>query len=555
MGPKTASRLSRFRRRLAAALVVLSCVVAGCGFLQTDPDLVAAQRLKQDLAVAAYGPSNVETNGNRLHVVSSGGGEAGVLIEPTRATPVIVRFSYRGVQPLNLRLKRGEKFDYFSASSEEFFILGSGEAAEALFYSAGPVDFEVEVEEVSACGKNNYFCLADGKVARTLGGRGLKNRILMSTYNDARFEDIERRGVRVVRTAANGEFGVALKLPPDQADGNFVLEFEVDEPEQVQLRVDRPGVSQYHSSTRAWARLNGLTEVLLFSGTNGTFRVKGLKLIDCQTGDWRCKTEDDFVQLLPGKAADNSVSRLIALTEWVTRNADYAASQSVANEMQITGLTASQIYYRYYEPDIGGGYCGATAVFLARTLRSQGFEAFTVDFGVQSDQLTHVTTIVPFGDEFYMMDATFGGYFAEPGSERPIDIFEVIDGAAYTFRTLSMDGREFIVDQGDKRRLKRMQKLELIMNCKSVKDRDLVACERPGFGLSAYLSNFDEALKRNNLESNPQTLIEMLRRGVFGIGDSEDTDAMQRFARALDARSIALIETEGQSSPRRLLAK
>lgn len=280
----------------------------------------------------------------------------------------------------------------------------------------------------------------------------------------------------------------------------------------------------------------------------GEFEIRDLKLADCDAHEWRCRTAEDFDELLPGDPQDTSNERLVSLTEWVSRNADYAASESIASSVDVTGLTASQMYYKYYEPSSAGGYCGATAVFLARTLRSQGYETFTIDFGLRDGHLTHVTTIVALGDQYFMMDATFGAYFAVPGTNQPIDLFDVLDGAAYDFRTLDMSGREFIVAKNDKDRLERMKEMSLVDNCKTSKDHPVVVCNRPGFGLEAYLESFSVPLRENNLERSPQTLIELLKRGVFSIGASEDTDAMRRFARELDARGIAL-----DASPRRLL--
>lgn len=544
----TPGATAHLKKIVLAALLAAS--LAGCGLFKPDPDAEAAREVERLLAFEPFGAAAFEIDENEIVVTAAVEAEAGIFLRASEqaAEPVIVRFAYRDATPLNLRLKRGDAYDYFSAAAETFILLGTGHASEALFYGAGPLDFRIEVEDISACGKDNFVCFADGRIEQTFGGAGLKGRVLIDTYGGARLEDIGKSSAQIVRNASQGEYGLTLTLAQDDEDRNYVLEFEVDKPEQVQLRVERGGQLRYHSATRGWARINADTEILLFSGGVSNFEVRNLKLNDCDKNEWRCKTAEDFAELLPGDAGDTSTGRLLALTEWVTANADFALSPSVANRLEITGLTPSQMYFRYYEPNAGAGYCGATAVFLARTLRLQGFQAFSFDFGLKDDNLTHVTTIVPMGPEFYLVDATFGGYYVHPGSDQLIDIFEIMDGAPFEFKTLNMGQRDFVLDKSDEARLSRMKYADALKNCYNSKDHPVIICERPGFGLDAYLSNFEAELKKNGLTSSPETLIELMRRGVFGIGDYEETDAMRRFARELDARGIPLA-----ASPRRLL--
>lgn len=531
-------------------VALLAASLAGCGLFRPDPDAEAAREIKRLLTVESFGAATFDLVENEIFVAASGEGEAGIFLRASDLAkePIIVRFAYRDAAPLNLRLKQGEAYAYHAAAAESFILLGPGHASEALFYGAGPLEFGIEVEDISACGKDNHVCTDTGRIEQTFAGAGLKNRLLVRPYGNARLEHIGRQRAHVVRNGGQGEFGLILTLAPGQTAENYVLDFEADTPEQIQLRVERGGQLRYHSATRAWARINGDTEILLFSGAVGEFEVRDLKLTDCDTGEWRCRTAEDFAELLPGDPEDTSLERLVSLTQWVTVRSDFALSPSVANDMQVTGLTPSQMYYKYYEPSIGAGYCGATAVFLARTLRSQGYEAFSFDFGLKDDNLTHVTTIVSAGSDFYLVDATFGGYFVHPGSDQMIDLFEVLDGAPFEFRTLNMDTRDFILDKADKARFSRMKYADVLRNCNPSKNHPIIVCERPGFGLDAYLSSFDAELKKNGLESSPETLIELMRRGVFNIGDAQDTDAMRRFARELDARGIPM-----DASPSRLL--
>lgn len=537
-------RKLRSARHIAVILLAggLAATLSACGLFRPDPDAEAAREIGQSLSFESFGGAAFEIVENEIIVTAESEGEAGIFLRASeRASgPIIVRFAYHDAAPLNLRLKRGEAHEYFSAESESYFILGKGHASEALFYGAGSLDFRIEIESISACGKRNQVCAAGGKIEQTFGAPGLKGRLLIESYGNAHLEHVGKSSAKVVRNVSNGEFGMSLLLASKGDTQNYVLEFDADNPDQVQLRVKRRGVYRYHSAGRSWARINADTEILFFSGELNKFTIRDFKLLDCDQDEWRCRTAEDFEELLPGDPGDTSISRLLAVTEWVTANSDFALSPSVANRMKITGLTPSQMYFRYYEPNAGAGFCGATAVFLARTLRLQGFEAFSFDFGLKDDNLTHVTTIVPMGADFYLVDATFGGYFVHPGSDQLIDIFEIMDGAPFEFKTLNMGQRDFVLDKSDEARLSRMKYTDILKNCRHSKDYPVVICERPGFGLDAYLSNFETELKKNGLTSSPETLIELMRRNVFGIGDYEETDAMRRFARELDARGIPL---------------
>lgn len=543
------------KRLRLLALISAAALLPACERPSEDPDAKAARDIQKLVVVEPFGEAALTIDKNIIEADSPTGSEAGFSLRPAKGVrkPVIVEFSYDDPTPLNLRLTNEDGYDYQSASGESRFLLGPDAASEALFYGAGPLDFTIEIASISACNEDNQVCLQNGDVQSTFGSADLKNRVLIDKYSSAQIENVGQRTATIIRGADSGEYGVTFTLAPGQGNKNFVLEFAVDQPEQVQLSVKRGGQLRYHSATRGWARLNADTEALLFTGATGAFRIEDVKLVDCETGDWRCKTIEDFEALLPGDPADTGLGKAIELTEWVTKNADFALSGSVANDMQLTGLTPSQIYYRYYEPSVGGGFCGATAAFLARTLRSQGFQAFTFDFGVKDDNLTHVTTIVSHDGFYYLMDATFGGYFVRPGSNQPLDLFSILDGAPYAFRTLDMGRRDFIVDKSDKDRLARMKYASVLENCRSSPGQDVIVCERPGFGLDAYLESFGNELRDNGLEGGPETLLELMRRGVFNIGDGQDTDAMRTFARQLDARGITLVEVPGQTSPRRLL--
>lgn len=531
-------------------------ILASCSGIKRDPDMQAAEDMQEMLQLAPYGPATFAVSENHIALTSTETVEAGIILtlSDKEKDPVVVRFAYRDEAPLNLRLSRADGYKYFSAIQQDHFILGEGYAEEALFYKAGPFDLGLEIEEIAECGEDNFYCLPQGIAARTFSGKKLKNRLLVQSYNNAALSDIEAKAVTVSRNSSSGEFGATLNLAETSETEDFLLEFDIADAEGVSLRVDRNGQMRYFPADRGWARLNSATQLLFFTGTAGGFELKNMKLVGCLANEWRCRTAEDFDDLLPGTDGDVSATRLLALVEWATVNSDYAASKEVAASMDITGLTPSQIYHQYYEPNLGGGYCGATAVFLAQTLRSQGFDAFTMDFGIVEDDLTHVTTIVAQDGKFYLVDATFGAYFALPGINTPMDLLAVLDGQPYEFRRFAMTGRDFIFHKKDRKMLKRLKEVGTVSDCEPSSRKSLVVCKRPGFGLEAYLENFAVGLNRNELGTGPEALISLLRARVFRLGDIAETDSMRELATELSRRGIEVAGAAGQSFPQRLLA-
>jgi hypothetical protein len=523
-------------------------LLASCSGIKRDPDVQAAEEMQEKLLLAPYGPATFAIAENHIALTSMENVDAGIILTLSGKVkdPVVIRFAYRDEAPLNLRLSRADGYSYFSVAQQDHFILGEGYAAEALFYKAGPFDLGLEIEEIAECGEDNFYCLPQGIAARTFSGKKLKNRLLVQSYNNAALSDIEAKAVTVSRNSSSGEFGATLNLAETSETEDFLLEFDIADAEGVSLRVDRNGQMRYFPADRGWARLNPATQLLFFTGTAGGFELKNLKLVGCNADEWRCRTAEDFDDLLPGTDGDVSVTRLLALVEWATVNSDYAASKEVAASMDITGLTPSQMYHQYYEPNVGGGYCGATAVFLAQTLRSQGYDAFTMDFGIAEEDLTHVTTIVAQEGKFYLVDATFGAYFALPGTELPMDLLAVLDGQPYEFRQFDMSGRDFLVHKQDRKVLKRLKEIGAVSNCEPSGRKSFVVCKDPRFGLEAYLESFAEGLKHNGLGTGPEALISLLRAGVFSVGDTEASDSIRQLTSELSRRGIFVADARGQ---------
>ena len=81
--------------------------------------------------------------------------------------------------------------------------------------------------------------------------------------------------------------------------------------------------------------------------------------------------------------------------------------------------------YDFFDLDKGGISCGGFSVFFQRVLQLFGINAFTVNYGIQSSFVTHVTVIVPHDGNFYVLDPSFDVTFMREG--RMLDVAEAIN--------------------------------------------------------------------------------------------------------------------------------
>ena len=99
------------------------------------------------------------------------------------------------------------------------------------------------------------------------------------------------------------------------------------------------------------------------------------------------------------------------LVRWAAKESVFGSPAAGREDPQANAIAmhASAIHalYKREEPTL----CGGAAVFFMKVLGLFGIEAFIVDSGYSDPPMTHVTTIVPVGSKFYVIDPTFGGTF------------------------------------------------------------------------------------------------------------------------------------------------
>ena len=503
----------------------------------------------------AFGDAQFSIEGERFTVTSPGQGEAGIEFRPIEGYEgtVFVRFDFSAATPASLRLETSEGFRYSSTETDRHFILGGDFAKAALLYGASPFEMRIELVDTGSCDDPGLVCLRSGALAYTPVKGDAAGKLLFGAMGNSVLEATPKGGLILSSHEVGAEYGAVLTLVPDLSGQRYILEFEVPKNTSALLRSTRNGKQRYFSAQRGWARLWDDAEVVIFDRAAAKFEIRNLKLIPCTEEDWRCKSRADFDSMLPLKTDTRDFDYAVDLLFWATTNSDYALSLQIEKDFLIEGLEAWEIYYKYYRPNVASGYCGGTSEFFAKLLREQGFDAFTWNFGNLSDDLTHVTTVLHFDGRFYLLDATFGAYFVEPETERPLEVSELLSGQAFAIVGEAAETRDFVLMASDLAAIEGRIRRDAIKNCEPLEGSQRMVCKYPSFGLDEYLAMTSPTLVSNGLTSDQTALIEMMKAGTFGIGNMENTDSMKAFARLLVEHGVPMIETEGGLSPKRLL--
>lgn len=495
---------------------------------------------------------------NSIAYTASGTGEAGVFMYPATGLEmayVLPIFVEEGPH-LNLRVHDGEQLTYSSTEQIEFAVIGPGFAEEVLFYSASPFTGEIRFGEPIACNSPQIACVSSVETAHRVEA-GNARPLLASAYAGASLRTTMPGRIEVAApvspTAA--EYGVFLRLAGTQ-NALALVELRIS-PEVSGLRIGAGEEQRYLPPTQGWHLVSPGEQVLVYQlVSEPAFEVSLERVVDCSDStDWRCRDPEEFYEMMPGEPGSASLGTAVELLEWSTEISDFAISASVIDSFDISDLSAAQIYFAYYEPDLAGGYCAGTATFFERVLQERGFEAFTWSFGIVETDLTHVTTVVEIDGKFYMLDATFGGYFVSPEDGHPLDIFSLLDGARYEYRQLQVPAREFLGSSDEAPRMQRLERLGHVTNCDTRPDIDRIVCLDPVYGLEKYLSSFAELLSRNDIPLSPEALPRLMHEGIFTVGGSgSDTEAMARFVAGLDQRGLPLIDVVNAPPVTRLLS-
>ena len=488
--------------------------------------------------------------------------EAGVELSPAsppkskRAGRVAVFFDLDASAPFNIREDGDGDRRYSSSTARQHVILNLSEMSSALIYSQGYDAASIRIVGVEPCDGIALICEADGSVVRPIRLTKSAPALSATAYNGADISVAEKSGHIDVsrREGFEGEFGVRLGLAPAKAARRVAIIFDRTPPQGVSLsRRNRQGLA-YLPMERRHVVLEPGDEALFFAGSDDRFSVKLESVSACASDNWRCRTREEFEELLPQADVNaTKFERALQLLQWASKNIDYALTRSIANEFKPARNELHKTYFRYFASDAGGGYCGGTSVFFAGLLRAQGIEAFTWNFGDAKNQLTHVTTVVPIDGRFYMLDATFGSYLVKPGTTEPLDLFAYIGGAPYDFHALSMSGRRFVAKRNEMKVFSQHIKSGILIDCRNNISVGTVSCQEPIFGLERYLSNFSKRLANAGLSPDKTAIRALMLRGTFSVAGGRVTPETKAFVMKLKEYDVPFVDVPGSPSPEDML--
>mgnify|MGYP000076511279 CR=1 FL=1 len=407
----------------------------------------------------------------------------------------------------------------------------------------------LKIDEIVWCGVKGRRCTDESVSWRRLTGKG-PSAVYWEPYRSADVKSAAG-GRLVARSPVEGvAYGVRL-APLDAGEERVVIVFEVSGDAPTTLRRRRDGAFEYFDPQRGFIALDADDRALFYSEKAGTFDVKVLRTFSCaKSTDWRCRTKEEFLALLPPEREPGSIEGMLELLEWATRNSDFAGSASIVARFDSTSLSAHQIYFKNFERNSAGAYCAGQSTFLARLLRERDYRAFTFNFGILRDNLTHVTTIVASRDNFYLLDSTFGFYLAESGSDRPLDVFAALDGAPFSLRYVNASARDFLFVKSDKRLRVWREKFD-VRACGDIQ-RDgvtVAVCQAQNYGFQVYLSEVGQKLAKAGISADERALISLMRRGVFGVSGPNSAEA-QRFVAELARRGVPHVASAPRASSR-----
>jgi hypothetical protein len=321
------------------------------------------------------------------------------------------------------------------------------------------------------------------------------------------------------------------------------LNFDLDQTDSLSIRVQRGDTDP------VWIRVETSNAILMQRGEDVTILVYGksgykldmhnLTLTDCiEPYEIKCLAEGDIRKIAADEGVSTSPDKqkfVSDLLHWISNTIDFSAYPPLAKQANaiFPPLNAAQIRRGYYDIDRLGGFCGATAVYAAKVLREFGIDAFTVNFGVPTGDLTHVTTVWR-DDEgsFYFADPTFNGTFLADG--RPADIFRDLDRAEFVGRPITV--RHYLFPSQS---AQAPDKDGPYANC-SENEFGIISCERPDYSIEDYFESFSDSLAAYNLDSGPEAFVFLFRQGIFSAGPALKEGSVDEFFAKAAASGIPI---------------
>jgi len=256
-----------------------------------------------------------------------------------------------------------------------------------------------------------------------------------------------------------------------------------------------------------------------------------------------------LLRSIPNLAETLATDRLLAarmLLNWASNNADGALTSSLegrTNQQTSIYSRPSDLFKDFFDPDLGGFYCGGYSIFFNNILHLFGYDSFTFNFGDIRDDLTHVTVVVPIANgandwNYYILDPTFNSIFSSTGSTRQLTVQEMLQ-KYYTGQTNqivevndSIADREWLaIGTTDLPQFVHQSGVQSV-------DPSIEIYTRPTYTISIWTNEIRNNLMKYGYSTGTTAYMELMTKNVFNVGDSTNAAARDRFIYHLKAYGI-----------------
>ena len=283
-------------------------------------------------------------------------------------------------------------------------------------------------------------------------------------------------------------------------------------------------------------------ELMIYADSPFSYQLDELTLASCKDS----VTEEEFKayilkqipDLKEALAEQDTLKASSLLLHWSARVSDLGSKiPKNALILSASSLSASEIF-EIWDKDLGGGSCGAFAVFYAKVLKLFDINSFTIDMGLDSDpnlRFTHVTTIValPNGNNwnFYLFDPTSDGTFIN-NQANYVNLKAVLD--SYDTQNKVLAENFWTAPSCLPRDVTRFNADGILDGIEKDKPYCIANLIR-GWGKRAKTNNSIWANQFENYLTNPNAslFIDMMPNEIYSVGPALNEDSRQAFLKMM----------------------
>ncbi|MCA0319474.1 MAG: hypothetical protein LCH88_15555 [Proteobacteria bacterium] len=269
-------------------------------------------------------------------------------------------------------------------------------------------------------------------------------------------------------------------------------------------------------------------EVLFYADGPATYDLAAISIEPCPT----CRTSDDVKRRIeaevPGLGTKSRWEQALALLRWAANAVDYSTDASLTPP-DFESWPVEKALFDFFDRDIGAVSCGGMSVFTRDVLRLFGFEAFTINYGIPGTIATHVTTVVQIDGLFYMLDPTFAAYFAVAG--QPVDLVTALN-MVKRGEALGLQLSELDLSERDFIRPGPIEHVVCLHRSRTAAGEDLCRMGRLSYA-SVFAETNGESWRSLGVPFNQHSLITLMFRGIFSVGDGVNGDTRVSFLKAM----------------------